>query len=570
MRARPRQLSPEARSPWPIVALLFALGGEASAAPRIDYRAGLAGGGYAVSDLAVDRDGSVWVAGTTTNHLLPVTPTAIDTQFDAGDFDEGYILKFDPTGALAYASYLGGRNVDDLASIAIDDDGNVYLAGTTLSDDLPATPGAYQPELASPAAEDAFLVKLDRDGQLLAATYFGGNCRDLYPGGSRGNPGVAVALGPENALYLAGGTCSSDLPASGGHQQRYGGGTQDAFLARFDRDLGFARCTYLGGDNNEGAYRLAVDPGGNVYLFGLVTRLFGQEWSFPVTPGALLGNPRSEPYDFVARFDAAGGLVYATFFGPDGGDYYLGQYQGDLAVDATGNAYIVGTTAAANFPTTAGAVQTVRRGFSDLFASKLSADGTTLVWSTLLGGGQAEYANGEPGVRAAVHDGGVYVAGQTDSTDLPLLMPFERTPSGGFVAKLTLAGELAYASFILPQPFGVEALVAGRAPLGPPLPPPHIGVYVAGPHANATRGVSDGVTLIGIGELGGVAPACLGDCDGDGSVRVSELVAGVNAALGLADVSRCAAFDPDGDGLVVVADLVRAVGFALGACPMGG
>jgi hypothetical protein len=570
MRTRTPQHSPETRTRWPIVALVVALGGEATAAPRIDYRGVLAGGGYVVSDVAVDRDGSAWVVGTTTNHLLPVTPTAVDTQFDAGDFDEGYVLKFDPAGALVYASYLGGRNVDDFASIDIDDEGSVYVAGTTLSDNLPTTVGAHQPMLASPGAEDAYLAKLDRDGQLVAATYFGGNCRDLYPGGSRGNPGVAVALGPENTLYLAGGTCSTDLPTSSGYQRQYGGGSQDAFLARFDRDLDFARCTYLGGANNEGAYRLAVDPDGNVHLFGLVTRLFGQEWSFPVTPGALLSNPRSEPYDFIARFEATGDLVYATFFGPDGGDYFLSEYQGDLAVDASGNAYIVGTTAAASFPTTAGAFQTTRRGFSDLFVSKLSADGSTLVWSTLFGGGQAEYANGEPGVRAAVHEGGVYVAGQTDSTDLPLLMPFESTRTGGFVAKLTLDGELEYASFVLPEPFGVEALVAGRAPLGTALAPPHIGVYVAGPHASATGGVPIGVTLIGIDELGGVEPACLGDCDGDGGVVVSELIVGVNAALGLADVAGCAAFDPDGDGQVVVADLVRAVGFALGTCPAAG
>lgn len=570
MRAQFRSSSRDSWLPWPMLLLVVAFGGEAEAAPRIDYQALFSpAAGYVVSDLAVDADGSVWVVGTTTDHLLPVTATAVDTQFDAGDFDEGYVLKFDPTGALAYASYLGGRNVDDLAAIAIDDDGSVYLAGTTLSDDLPVTAGAHQPALASPGAEDAFLVKLDRDGRLVAATYFGGNCRDLYPGGTRGNPGVAVALGPEDAVYLAGGTCSTDLPTTLGHQEVYGGGSQDAFLARFGRDLDFVRCTYLGGANNEGAYRLAVDPAGNVFLLGLVTRFFGQAWSFPVTPGALLTDPRGEPHDFVARFDAAGALAYATFLGPDGGDSTLSEYHGDLAVDASGHAYVVGATTSASFPTTAGAYQTTRRGFSDLFVSKLSADGSALQWSTLFGGGQAEYGNGEPGVRVAVHEGGVYVAAQSDSSDLPLLAAFESTRSGGFVAKLTTDGALEYASFVLPQAFGVEALVAGRAPLGPPAPPPHIGVYVAGPAANAGNGAVDTVAVIGIGELGG-GPACLGDCDGDGSVRVSELIVGVNAALGLAAVGACAAFDPDGDGQVVVADLVRAVGFALGACPTAG
>ncbi len=553
-----------------LIAVAVVICGEADAVPpRIDYQAMLAAAPLdAVTGLAVDGDGSVWVVGTTTNHLLPVTANAVDTQFDAGDFDEGYVLKFDGTGTLVYASYLGGRGVDDLASIAIDDDGNVYIAGTTLSDDFPIAPGAYQPELASPGAEDAVLVKLDRDGQLVAATYFGGNCRELYPGGTRGNPGVAVALGPSGAVYLAGGTCSTDLPADDGMQQGYGGGTQDAFLARFDRELAFERCTYFGGANNEGAYRAAVDPAGNVYLLGLVTRLLGEPWSFPATPGTLLADPPGESYDFVARFGPDGALAWATFFGPSGGDPYLGEYQGDLAVDESGDVYVAGATAAASFPTTDGAYQTMRSGFSDLFLSRISADGSALVWSTLFGGSAAEYANGEPGVRVAASAGGVYLAGNTDSADLPLLAPFELTRSGGFVARFGHGGELEYASFVLPNPFGVEALLTGRPVSDALQPTPPIGVYVAGVAAVQNPGSVDRLAVIGIGEPdGGGDPECAGDCDGDNAVRINELIVGTNVVLGLTAIATCPAFDLDGDAEVTIADLIRAVGFALNGCP---
>jgi hypothetical protein len=558
---------------WALVAIAAGLSAAATAvqaAPRIDYRAALLANAFnIVTDIAVDDENGVWVVGTTTNHALPITAGAVDARFDAGDSQEGFVFRFDAAGDLVYASYLGGGNVDDLAAVAIDDDGNVYLAGTTYSDDFPVTAGAFQPLLASAGAEDAFLVKLDRNGQLLASTYFGGTCRDLYPGGSRGNPGVDVALGPEGALYLAGGTCSSDLPTADGQQRVYGGGTQDAFLARFDRALGFVRATYLGGANNEGAYRVAVAGNGDVFLLGVVTRIFGQPWSFPATPGTLLDDPPSEPYQFVARFDGAGALVYATFLGPAGGDGALGQYQGDLAVDANGAAYVVGVTQSPNWPTTPGALQPTLNGFSDLVVSRLAPDASALTWSTYFGGSGPESANDAAGVRIAAHADGLFIAGQSDSSDLPLQEPFETTRSRGFVAKLGLDGGLAYSSYVLPQPFGANALVPGRNPSGPPGPAPYIDVYVAGATAPLNGGVMDGVAVLGISAVDGGGGDCFGDCDGDGTVAINELIVGVNIALGLLAAGGCPNFDPDGDGMVSIADLIRAVaGVLTPSCPV--
>jgi hypothetical protein len=570
MRARGQRGWRDSRRGWPSLTaavyvatwLPIAAG---AASPAVDYEALLAeNGSYLVTGVAPDRDGNVWVVGSTTSHNLPVTANAIDTHVDAQDFDEGFVLKFDADGTLAYASYLGGRNVDDLASLAVDDAGNVYLAGTTLSDDLPTTPNAYQPALASAGTEDAFLVKLDPNGALLHATYFGGNSRDLFPGGSRGNPGVAIALGPDGAVHLAGGTISTDLPTSGGHQPVFGGGTQDVFLAKFSADLMFQRCTYLGGNNNEGAYRVQIDPAGNAYLFGTANRILGQPWTFPVTPGALLSAPSGDALNFVAKFDAAGGLAYATFLGPSQGDPSFGQFHGDLAVDAQGHAYVVGVTGVANYPTTPGAFQTMLRGFSDLFLSKLAPDGGSLVYSTYFGGGAAEYANGESGVRIVVRDGdGAIIAGVSDSIDLPLVEPFVATTGGSFVAKFNASGSgLDYSSFVAAHGVGVGALALGHNPLGPPGPPPYIDVYVAGPTADPR-----GLTVIGIGQ-GGASPGCLGDCNGNLAVAINELVAGVAIALGRATAELCPAFDPDGDGRVAITALISAVGTALRGCAM--
>jgi hypothetical protein len=519
---------------------------------------------HSVLGMAVDRDGSIWLAGATTSKTFPISDDAIDQTFLPEDFDEGFALKLDPAGALVYATYLGGRLFDGAGGIAIDGDGNVFIAGTTISDDFPTTLNAYQPELASAGTEDNFLVKLDSSGRLVASTYFGGNSRDLFPAGGRGFPGAAVALAGDGGVYLAGGTISTDLPASQGHQRQFGGGSQDAFLAKFTSSLGFERCTYLGGTNNEGAYRIALDASDNVYLLGAAARLFGESWSFPVTPGAYLTAPSGDPLLFVAKFDPGGALAYATFLGPDAGDGNLFENQGDIAVDAAGNAYVVGVTGSATYPVTPGAFQTNLRGFSDLFVSKLDPTGARLVYSTYFGGSAAEYGDGDVGVRIVVNaEGQAYIAGHTDSLDLPEKDAFEPTKSGRFITKLDASGtDFVYSSYLRFQNMSIDALALAPSPSGDGAAGATgtVAVYVAGPTVEPR-----GLAVIGIDES--TTPAeCPGDCDGDGFVRVNELVAGVRVALEQAAVATCMSFDTDGDGRVSVNELVRGVGSLLRGC----
>jgi hypothetical protein len=527
-----------------------------ASSPSVTYTAALEDeGSYTVTDMAVDHQGNVWLTGSTTSHTLPVTDDAIDKVFAPDDYDEAFVLKFNAAGALVYATYLGGSLFDGTGGLAIDDDGNVFIAGVTLSPDFPVTLGAYQSQLASPGAEDAFLVKLDPAGHLLASTYFGGNSRDLFPGGVRGFPAAAVALGGDGTVYLASGTNSTDLPTNDGYQPQYGGGTQDVFLATFTSNLSFVRCTYLGGDNNEGAYRAAVDGSGNVVLLGAAARYYGQPWTFPVTSGAYQTAPSGDPLMFVVKFDAGGGLVYATFLGPDTGDNSLFDYHGDLAVDPAGNAYIVGVTAAAAFPVTPGAFQTTRRGFSDLFVSKLDPTGAHLVYSTLFGGSAAEYSNDDVGVRIAVNDqGNAYIAGHTDSLDLPEKDAFEATRTGRFIAKLNAAGsDLAYASYLPAANFGADALALDNAVRA------NATAYLGGPTVNPR-----GVAAFGIGEGG--AAACAGDCDGDGVVRANELVLGVRDFLSQASPPTCSSLDENQDGAVDEAELLKVIPALFGDC----
>lgn len=290
-----------------------------------------------------------------------------------------------------------------------------------------------------------------------------------------------MAVAPDGSVYLAGGTHRRDLPATAGYQPQHGGGL-DVYLARFTADLLFDRCTYLGGSNDEGAYRVALDAAGNVYLMGVATRILLDFWTFPVTPGVFLTAPSGDLLLFVAKFDTAGDLACATFLGPGEGDSSLGEWRGDLAVDPQGNAYVVAVTTSANFPITPGAFQTSLRGFSDLAVSKLNPEGTALVYSTYFGGSAAEYPNGNPGVRIAVNAAGnVYVAANTDSRDLPLELPFESRFSGRFLTKLNATGRgLEYSSYVNYRGFGVEALALRPREGGAAGTGAAVAVYVGG------------------------------------------------------------------------------------------
>lgn len=531
--------------------------------PRVTYTKSVVDEGlYFVTGMAVTADRSIWLAGWTTSRTFPFTDDAPDKFMSLDEFDEGFALKLDPAGELIYATYLGGTNVDGVGDLALDDDGNVYLSGTTISTNFPVTPSAFQPELAGPGTEDNFLAKLDSAGRLLHATYFGGNGRDLFPSAGRGFPGAAVALGNNGSVYLAGGTGSTDLPTAGAHQPEYGGGTQDAFLARFTADLDFELCTYFGGQNNEGVFRAEVDSEGNVYMLGLAARLFGQQWALPVTSGAYQTNPSGDPLPFLVKFGAGGAVVYATFLGPDGGDASAFNYLADLAVDAAGNAYVAGITEVGTYPTTPGAFRTTLSGFSDAYVSKLDPTGATLLYSTFYGGTQAETANGAPGVGITVGTAGeAYVIAHTASLDLPQKDSFEPTRSGRFIAKLNADGtDLVYASYLRFQNMGLDAIAL--APAGEGGGAGSTGgnatVFIAGPTIDPR-----GFAVIGIDES---PAACTGDCDGDGVVRVNELVAGVRIALEQAALSTCQSFDDDGDGRVTVAELVRGVNALLRGC----
>ncbi|MFN3871138.1 MAG: SBBP repeat-containing protein, partial [Aquificaceae bacterium] len=151
--------------------------------------------------------------------------------------------------------------------------GNVYVAGYTWSDDFPGTFGGVQQSHGGGLA-DAFVAKLSNDLKtLIQATYLGGSSDDVAH---------AIAVDSFGNVYVAGYTWSDDFPGTfGGVQQSHGGGLADAFVAKLNNDLTqIIQATYLGGNGTDGAYAIAFDSSGNVYVVGGTTST-----DFPSTSG---------------------------------------------------------------------------------------------------------------------------------------------------------------------------------------------------------------------------------------------------------------------------------------------
>ena len=176
--------------------------------------------------------------------------------------------------------------------------------------------------------------------------------------------------------------------------------------------------TYLGGSGIEEGRGIAVDGAGNAYVTGATGST-----DFPTTAGAAETTLDGEFDAFVTKLDANGSaLVYSTYLG--GSDSEIGF---DIAVDDTGSAYVTGSTRSTDFPTTAGAAQTTPAGEFDAFVTRLNANGSGLVYSTYLGGSEADFGFGI----AVDGAGSAYVTGQTGSTNFPTTSGAAQTTSAG-------------------------------------------------------------------------------------------------------------------------------------------
>jgi hypothetical protein len=218
-------------------------------------------------------------------------------------------------------------------------------------------------------------------------------------------------------------------------------------LGNYDRsrelviDPSLVYSTYLGGTAEDDAYGIAIDSSDNVYVTGQTAST-----NFPTVHGSYSTTNAGGATDvFVTKISASGAsLLYSTYVGGSGADSGNG-----IAVDASGDAFVTGGTGSTDFPTTAGAFQTTYGGGQlDAFVFELNSSGTTLTYSTYVGGSGSDYAYGV----TVDGSGSAYVVGATYSTNFPTHNPIQSTIAGtsnGFVTKLNASGNaLVYSTYL--------------------------------------------------------------------------------------------------------------------------
>jgi len=394
-------------------------------------------GGYGI---AVDGSGNAYVTGATFSSNFPVQNAYQESVAGSNDV---FVTKLSADGSsLVYSTYLGGSDNEYGYGIAVDGSGSAYVTGLTYSDDFPVQ-NPFQGNFAG--TRDGFVSKLSPDGRSLTySTYLGGDAYEI---------GYGIAVDSTGSAYVTGETDSSNFPVQNPFQERNPNFPTDAFVTKLSpngRLLSYS--TYLGGDSYDVGYGIAVDGSGNAYVTGETSSN-----NFPVQ------NPfqrnRVQYYDvFVTKlhYDAASqalSLAYSTYLG---GSDYDGGY--GIAVDAGGNAYVTGQAESEDFPVWNPFQQNHGGGgtvghHGDAFITKVNSDGSSLAYSSYLGGSGDDWANGV----AVDASGDAHVTGRAGSTDFPVKDAWQQENGGGawdmFVTKVhydavTHITSLAYSTYL--------------------------------------------------------------------------------------------------------------------------
>ena len=360
---------------------------------------------------------SVFVfAGMTNSTDLPVMNPAQAN--NAGGYD-AFLLMLNDSGQLVRSTYYGGTGSDQGLAIARGNNGEIVLAGSTTSSDLPNVSSGYQGTFAGMI--DAFISVWDDSFNEQWASYYGGaNVEDIH----------TVCVTPLNQIAFAGATRSFDFPVSANAWQSGLLSQPDNYIVKFDMSGNRLYATYFGGTNNEDANGIVGDEQGNIYLSG-----FTYSADFP-TQGTIFQPTILGQQDvYVSRFDSTGQLVWSTFVGGGGQDIAWGMTRLGKYI------FICGETESTTFPVSANAIQSACNASSDGFVIKMDTTGQ-MVSGTFMGG------NGVDALLAMVVDAdtNVIACGDSYSTDLAVtanaFQPVNNTQGDGYVVKFGMSEQL--------------------------------------------------------------------------------------------------------------------------------
>ena len=379
--------------------------------------------GDCARDIAVSKDGYPYITGYTTSSDLPLFNGY------AGGID-AFVVKFHHKGYVLAGRYVGGVGREISRAIAIDNENNVFITGTTTGGSFPLE-NPYQTRVSG---DEAFVCMLKFTlTDILYSTYLGGSHHDH---------GVDIAVDNSGYFYVAGYTKSSNFPRGFNSNVLSSGGKNDVFACKFKPDgSALVYAAVWGGNSDDFPTAMALDNSGSVYTAGHT----GSP-DFPVK-NAYQDHKKGQYDVFISKLKADGSdLVYSTYLGGTNTE----EYPAFLTVDNPGNLYVTGTTKSPNFPRK-NALQKIMNGWGDGFFTVFTPDGTDLVYSSFLGGSDQSYHYNSTQCTGITmdHSGNIYIAGRTDSLNFPLKDPYQAYNKGkwdAFAAKFSLSGTLTVKS----------------------------------------------------------------------------------------------------------------------------
>ncbi|KAA3605889.1 MAG: hypothetical protein DWQ06_03220, partial [Calditrichaeota bacterium] len=380
------------------------------------------------TDIDVNDNGEAFIIGLTASSGFPTTAGSYQTSNNGGSWDI-FVTKITNDGSsLGYSTFLGDSGDDRGFGIILDGTGDALLTGITNSLNFPmqnAFDNSYNGNY------DIFVSKISSDGSMLIySTFLGGSEIDYSYG---------ITYEGSGNFLLTGNTASIDFPTQNAFDNSYNGGNYDVFISRFTSDgstLNYS--TFLGGSGDDYGSAIQTDFNGDILITG-----FTNSTNFP-TQNALDNSQNGGTYDvFVTKLLADGSsLDYSTYLGDSGN-----EKSNEIIVDGNGNALLIGITNSGNFPTQ-NAFDYYLNGNYDIFISKISSDGSALIYSTFLGGSSSDYGYG----LGLDESDNILLTGMTLSSNFPVQNAYDDSYNGNgdlFITQLNSSGSaLEFSTFL--------------------------------------------------------------------------------------------------------------------------
>ncbi|HEX6428578.1 MAG TPA: SBBP repeat-containing protein [Niastella sp.] len=377
------------------------------------------GGKIYGTGIKADASGNTYVTGYfyATADLDPGTGTANVISTGGADI---FIAKYDVLGNYVWAKNIGGTSDDDSSSITIDGNGNVYVTGY-FRGSADFDPGTGTANLASAGGADIFLTKYDGAGNYLWAKNMGGAADDIS---------TAIAVDAASHVYITGSfNGSGDFDAGAGIASLTSMGGTDIFLTAYDDAGNYLWAKNMGGTGTDSSLAIALDAGGNVYITGSFTGTADFDGDVPVASFTSVGNADI----FWAKYDAAGGFVWAKTIGGTGDDVGRG-----INVDVANNVNLTGSfSATVDFDAGAGTDNFTSYGGTDLYIAHYEASGN-YVGSICTGDIGDDFGRSI----ATDANGNIYMIGTYSSTNSDIIIfKFDMTGYVEWAFDITGAGD---------------------------------------------------------------------------------------------------------------------------------